>query len=90
MSCTGVAGRQVAAELVALQERLGIDQPRLDLPQPVVAQIAVAVDGAAMHQAARFLVFFSGVGMAGFRLDWAPHNRPPRADVNSRAMAAEQ
>jgi len=50
------AGRQIAAEPVALHERFGVDQPRLDLPQAVLAQIAVAFDGAAMHQTARLLL----------------------------------
>jgi len=50
------AGRQLASEPVALRERLGVDQPRLDLPQPVLPQIAVAFHGAAMHQTAGFFL----------------------------------
>src|SRR5258708_7293314 len=49
----GFAGWNIAAELVTPREWLAIHEPRLDLPQAIVAQITVAVDGAAMHQAAR-------------------------------------
>ena len=48
----GFAGRNFPAELVALRERLGVQQPCLDFPKSVVAEEAGALDRAAMHQAA--------------------------------------
>jgi hypothetical protein len=35
-----------------LYEGLGVEKPRLDFPQSVAAEIAVAFDRSAMHQAA--------------------------------------
>ena len=49
----GVAGLQrLAIAVGVLRERLGIDKPRLDFPEPVVAKVAVAFDRSRMHQAA--------------------------------------
>src|SRR5665213_1665230 len=47
----GIAGLKFATETVALYEGLGVEKPRLDFPQSVAAEIAVAFDRSAMHQA---------------------------------------
>ncbi|KTT92337.1 hypothetical protein NS44R_14640 [Mammaliicoccus sciuri] len=66
----GIVGLLQAAMPVLSCIGLGVDQPRLDFPQPVVAEIAETFDGAAVHQAAGLAV---GVGIrCGHRnsLDW--------------------
>ena len=47
----GIAGLKFAAETVVLYEGLGVEKPRLDFPQSVVAEVAGAFDRPAMHQA---------------------------------------
>src|ERR1700722_541486 len=47
----GIAGLKFAAESVVLYEGLGVEKPRLDFPQSVVAEVAGAFDRSAMHQA---------------------------------------
>jgi hypothetical protein len=47
----GIAGLKFAAETVVLYEGLGVEKPRLDFPQSVVAEVAGAFDRSAMHQA---------------------------------------
>src|SRR6185503_853111 len=55
----GVAWFQFAAKHVpGLGEGLGITQPRLDFPEPVVAQKAIALNRPRMQMAARFVVGF--------------------------------
>ena len=48
----GLAGLQHAAITVVLDKGLGVDQPGLDFPQPVMAQVALAFDRSPVHQAA--------------------------------------
>jgi hypothetical protein len=47
----GFAGPDLAPATVVLVKRLGVDEPRLDFPEPVTAQIAIAFDRTLVHQA---------------------------------------
>ena len=58
----GIAGLKFAAETVVLYEGLGVEKPRLDFPQSVVAEVAVAFDRSAMHQATPAAVVLIGIG----------------------------
>src|SRR5882757_1432369 len=52
----GILGLLQAAMAVVARIRFGVDQPRLDLPETIVPEIADAFDRAAVHQAAAFAV----------------------------------
>ena len=55
----GIARLQFVAKTIgALREGLCIPQPRLDFPEPVVAQKALAFDRSRMHRPARFVAVF--------------------------------
>jgi hypothetical protein len=40
----GIAGLKFAAEMVALCKGLCVHEPRLDLPQPIIAEVSSAFD----------------------------------------------
>src|ERR1700689_1832569 len=73
----GIAGLKFAAETVMLYEGFGVEKPRLDFPQSVVAEVAGAFDRSVMHQgppvaAVRAILFDIGL----FLLALASEIRP--------------
>jgi hypothetical protein len=54
--------------MVVLCEGLGVEKPRLDFPQSVVAEVAGAFDRSAMHQATPVAVVFIDISHFLFAL----------------------
>jgi hypothetical protein len=64
----GIAGLKFTAEMVVLCEGLGVEKPRLDFPQSVVAEVAGAFDRSAMHQATPVAAVFIDISHFLFAL----------------------
>src|SRR3954453_19678674 len=81
----GVAGPELVAVTVAgLDERLGVDQSRLDFPEPFVAQIAVAFDRSLVHGATPCRVTIVVLGHQF--LSGSMYESYPRAAVEAHSL----